>query len=102
MALSVGYTNASWTLKCELISRYVTRLLRHMDKTGREVVVPRQRDKTIEPRPLLDLSANYVRRAHDIIPIQGSRLPWRLYQNYILDRWMLGRPNPVDDALELR
>lgn len=100
-SFSVGYTNASWTLKCELTSRWVCRLLRHMRREGHQVACPRE-DPEVEPRPLLDLTSGYLERARDRVPVQGSRLPWRLYQNYVLDRWMLQRAALVDEALELR
>lgn len=100
-SLSLGYTNASWTLKCELSSRWVVRLLRHMRREGLDVACARK-DPDVDEIPLLDLTSGYIRRARGLIPAQGSRLPWRLYQNYILDKWMLERGDLADDSLELR
>lgn len=101
LALWVGYTNASWTLKADLTSEHVCRLLRHMARHGHRTFVPRLRDGDVEPRPLLDLDAGYVRRALGHLPRQGSKLPWRVHQNYLLDLLML-RYGPVDDdAMEL-
>ncbi len=80
-----GYTNASWTLKADLVSAYVVRLLEHMDARGQEVfVVPR--DRTVEERPFSDFSSNYFVRALPGLPKQGDRKPWNLAENYVKDR----------------
>lgn len=100
MAMSLGYTNASWTLKCELIAEFVCRLLNHMDAQGYTWCCPRQRDPKLEDRPLLDLDSGYIRRAQGIVPKQGERLPWRLYQNYVLDRAMFRHGRLDDDAMQ--
>ncbi|MDG1818481.1 MAG: NAD(P)/FAD-dependent oxidoreductase [Porticoccaceae bacterium] len=84
-ALAAGYTNASWTLKCDLTSEYVCRLLSYMDKHGYQYCVPRINDPQMERIPFLDLSSGYVDRAIDQFPKQGAKAPWRLYQNYLLD-----------------
>jgi monooxygenase len=98
LALAIGYTNASWTLKAELICRYVCRLLNHMTKTRMRQCTPRLRDSRFEPMPFLDLTSGYVQRAIDRFPQQGSRTPWRLHQNYALDLLMLQR-GAVDDGV---
>jgi cation diffusion facilitator CzcD-associated flavoprotein CzcO len=85
-ALCVGYTNASWTLRAELSSRYVCRLLNYMDRHGYRQCLPRPDEAIIAPRPLLDLTSGYVQRAADHLPKQGSKAPWYLPQNYMLDR----------------
>ncbi len=85
-ALCVGYTNASWTLRAELSSMYVCRLLNHMDRHGYRQCLPRIDEASIEPRPLLGLTSGYVQRAMDHLPKQGSKAPWYLRQNYVLDR----------------
>ena len=96
-AFTIGYTNASWTLKADLISAYVVRLLRHLDANGLRWAVPlRQRD--VEPEPLLDFTSGYVQRALDRLPKQGSREPWRLRQNYIVDLRSIKR-GPIDDGV---
>ena len=92
----MGYTNACWTLKCELTCEYVCRLLNRMDDQGYEVCTPRIRDESIPRQPLIDFSSGYVLRAIDKWPRQGSRPPWRLYQNYARDILLL-RFGPVDD-----
>jgi monooxygenase len=85
LANTFGYTNASWTLKADLISAYVARLLNYMDKHGHDSCTPRNRDPSITPEPFLDFSSGYIRRSIDQLPRQGSRKPWKLYQNYVLD-----------------
>jgi monooxygenase len=96
LALAIGYTNASWTLKCELTAMYVCRLLKHMDEHGYARCSPR-RNSSVKEEPLLTFSSGYVQRAIHAFPRQGSRAPWRVYQNYALDRLMLRR-RPVDDG----
>lgn len=83
-ALAFGYTNASWTLKTDLTAGYVCRLLRYMDRHGYSIVVPRQQDD-VQPEPLLSFSSGYVQRAQEMLPKQGSRRPWRVFQNYLQD-----------------
>ncbi|MBM9458625.1 NAD(P)/FAD-dependent oxidoreductase [Nocardioides sp. zg-536] len=90
-AFVIGYTNASWTLKADLVCSYVTRVLRHMDENGLRTVVPR-RDPDVAEEPFLDFAAGYVLRAVDEFPRQGSREPWRLRMNYFRDRRVLARP----------
>ncbi|HEX8622060.1 MAG TPA: NAD(P)/FAD-dependent oxidoreductase [Allosphingosinicella sp.] len=84
LSYSFGYTNASWTLKADLTGGYLTRLLNHLRKTGTEIALP-VREPGIEEAPFLDFTSGYVQRALDILPKQGSRKPWKLYQNYALD-----------------
>ncbi|WP_020602007.1 flavin-containing monooxygenase [Spirosoma spitsbergense] len=83
-ALAFGYTNASWTLKTDLTAGYVCRLLRYMDHHGYSIVVPRPQDD-VQPEPLLSFSSGYVQRAQKLLPKQGSRRPWRVFQNYLQD-----------------
>jgi cation diffusion facilitator CzcD-associated flavoprotein CzcO len=84
-ALAAGYTNASWTLKCDLTSDYVCRLLSYMDKHDYQYCVPKINDPQMQRIPFLDLASGYVDRAIDQFPKQGTKAPWRLYQNYLLD-----------------
>jgi cation diffusion facilitator CzcD-associated flavoprotein CzcO len=99
-ALAIGYTNASWTLKVDLVSEYVCRLLAEMDRTGRTVVTPLPPPPG--PRePLLNLQANYIKRGLDALPRQARTRPWRLNQNYAKDV-LLFRHGPVTDAVEFR
>jgi monooxygenase len=102
LAFVFGYTNASWTLKADLISAYVCRLLNYMDRHGYNQVTPRLHDANVQDLPLLNLSSGYVQRALDRFPRQGSKLPWRLYQNYLLDMRMMRFSAVQDDALEFK
>ena len=94
-AFAIGYTNASWTLKCDLVSRYVVRLLDHLQEHGYDAVTPVDPPEP-ERLPLLDLSAGYVQRAAGSLPAQGIRPPWKLNQNYRKDVALLTR-GPLDD-----
>ena len=85
LAMTFGYTNASWTLKCDLTCGYVCRLLNHMDARGYGQCTPQNRDPSVTEEPFIDFSSSYVLRSIDKFPKQGSRAPWRLYQNYALD-----------------
>jgi monooxygenase len=100
MALVIGYTNASWTLKCDLTCEYVCRLLKHMDGHGYSQCVPENRDPSVAALPFIDFSSGYVQRAIDKFPRQGSKAPWRLYQNYALDILSLKYGNVEDDAMQ--
>jgi cation diffusion facilitator CzcD-associated flavoprotein CzcO len=100
LALAVGYTNASWTLKAELICRYVCRLLNHMTRTGMRQSTPRLRGASFEETPFLDLTSGYIQRSVDKFPKQGTKVPWRLYQNYALDLLMLRRGSVDDGVME--
>jgi cation diffusion facilitator CzcD-associated flavoprotein CzcO len=85
MAMALGYTNASWTLKCDLTCEYVCRLLNHMDEHGYRQCVPENRDPSVREQPIIDFSSGYVLRSIEKFPKQGSKAPWRLHQNYALD-----------------
>ena len=85
LAFAFGYTNASWTLRCDLTARFVCRLLNYMDRKGQPICVPRLSDSSVVPEPLLSFSSGYVARASGMLPRQGSKTPWRVHQNYILD-----------------
>jgi monooxygenase len=97
MAVTFGYTNASWTLKCDLTCEYVCRLLNHMDEHGYAQCTPENQDPSVTEEPFIDFSSGYVLRSIDKFPRQGSKPPWRLYQNYALDILAL-RYGPIDDA----
>ena len=97
-AFVVGYTNASWTLKADLTCDYVCRLLRHMDERGYLACRPPAAPRGVQREPLIDLMSGYVMRALEDFPGQGSRRPWRLRQNYPLDRYEFTR-RPVDDGV---
>jgi hypothetical protein len=97
LALTLGYTNASWTLKADLIADYVCRLLAHMDARGTRICTPRAPDPSLPTSPFLDLKSGYVMRSIDKLPRQGQSPPWRLHQNYVRDVMLLRR-GPVDDG----
>ena len=98
LASAFGYTNASWTLKCDLTCEYVCRLLNYMERHGYRQCTPRLRDPSVRPRPWVDFTSGYIQRATDKFPKQGSKAPWRLYQNYALDLLSL-RFGKVDDGV---
>ena len=96
-AMALGYTNASWTLKCDLIAHYVCRLLNHMDEHGYQQVLA-ERDPSVGERPFMDFSSGYVLRALDEVPVQGDRAPWLLKQNYLTDVRTIRR-DAIDDGV---
>jgi monooxygenase len=100
MAVTIGYTNASWTLKADLTSKYVCRLLNYMDKHGYRQCTPRKNDPTVTELPFIDFTSGYVQRAIDKFPKQGSKTPWKLYQNYLLDIFTLKFGKLEDGAME--
>ncbi len=102
LAQAFGYTNASWTLKCDLTSEYVCRLLKYMDATGFASCAPKISDPTIKWERVLDFTSGYVQRALDTLPSQGSKMPWRLHQNYIKDLRMLRYGRVDDGTMEFR
>jgi monooxygenase len=89
LASVFGYTNASWTLKCELIVQYVCRLLNYMDRHGYSECRPEPANIAASAAPMLPLTSGYVRRALDSLPRQGLQKPWRTYQNYVRDVFSL-------------
>jgi monooxygenase len=102
LAIAIGYTNASWTLKCDLTSEYVCRLLEYMDARGYAACCPRRNDPSVTEEPLIDFSSGYIQRSIHEFPKQGSKAPWRLYQNYALDRAMLRHARLADGVMEFR
>jgi cation diffusion facilitator CzcD-associated flavoprotein CzcO len=100
LASVFGYVNASWTLKADLICTYVCRLLNRMDRKGMRQVTPQNRDQTPVAPFVEKFTPGYVQRTAAQWPKQGSKAPWRVYQNYLRDIWSL-RWSPVEnDALE--
>jgi hypothetical protein len=85
LASVFGYTNASWTLKADLVCEYVCRLLNHMERRGFRQCTPRNGDPTLKEEPWVSFSSGYIQRALAHQPKQGSKRPWKLYQNYALD-----------------
>jgi len=99
LAYTIGYTNASWTLKADLTAAYVCRLLQHMDATGKRVCMPHNDDPDIKLEPWVDFNSSYVLRSIDKFPKQGSKAPWKLYQNYARDLLALRYGKLVDGAM---
>ena len=102
LAMAFGYSNASWTLKAELISRNIARLINHMDRHGYRRCMPVLPDRPLDRKPAISLTSGYVQRSVDRFPRHGSRRPWRLYENYLLDmvNFLLSRPE--DGVLQFR
>ena len=100
MAFAVGYTNASWTLKCDLVAQYVCRLINHMDDDGYRQCTPRRNDPTVREEPIIDFSSGYVQRSIDKFPKAGSKMPWRLHQNYARDLLALRFGSLEDGVME--
>jgi cation diffusion facilitator CzcD-associated flavoprotein CzcO len=100
LASSFGYTNASWTLKAELIAQYVCRLLNHMQANGFDTCVPRLDDEAMGREPAVDLTSGYIQRAAGILPKQGAKQPWKSYQNYARDLMMLKFGALSDSAMQ--
>ena len=91
-----GYTNASWTLKSDLTSEYASRLFNLMDKKNYSFFMPKIENQNMNISPLLNLNSGYIHRSSHLFPKQGSKLPWKLYQNYFFDYKML-RINKIRD-----
>jgi len=102
LASAFGYTNASWTLKCDLTSEYVCRLLKHMDQHGYAQCTARVNEAEITPEAAIDFNSGYVLRALSTLPQQGSKTPWRLHQNYVRDLSMLRYGRVDDGAMEFK
>ncbi|AGC65068.1 monooxygenase EthA [Mycobacterium liflandii 128FXT] len=99
MAYTVGYTNASWTLKADLVSEFVCRLLNYMDANDYESVVVERPGSDVQECPFMEFTPGYVLRVIDELPKQGSRKPWRLNQNYLRDIHLIRRGKIDDEGL---
>jgi cation diffusion facilitator CzcD-associated flavoprotein CzcO len=99
LVFAIGYTNASWTLKCDLTAQYACRLLSYMDKHGYASCTPKVTED-IEPIPVIDFNSTYVLKAIDELPKQGSKTPWRLHQNYVRDLLLLRHATLDDGTME--
>jgi monooxygenase len=97
LAQAIGYTNASWTLKCELIAGYVCRLLNYMDARGYTTCLPKRPVDMPAEASAVALTSGYVERARAALPRQGARRPWRTYNNYVRDL-MIMRFGAVNDG----
>ena len=96
-----GYLNASWTLRADLISEYVCRLLKYMDGHGYAQARPVNRDPAMALEPYADFSSGYIMRALDLLPKQG-RAPWRHPQDYARDVFAMRYGRLDDGVMEFR
>ena len=99
LASVFGYTNASWTLKADLVCEYVCRLLNYMDRKGFKQATPHNSDPALTEEPWVNFSSGYIQRALPHQPKQGSKRPWKLYQNYVLDLLTLRHGSLRDKAM---
>jgi cation diffusion facilitator CzcD-associated flavoprotein CzcO len=100
LASCIGYTNASWTLKCDLTCAYVCRLLNHLEAGGYRYCTPRRNDPSVVPEAWVDFTSGYIQRSVGLFPKQGSKAPWRLHQNYALDTLSLRLGTLEDGAMQ--
>jgi monooxygenase len=99
LAIAIGYTNASWTLKCDLTCGYVTRLLNHLRETGLRQCTAVNADPAVTTAPLLSLTSGYIQRSADRFPKQGTRFPWQVHQSYLRDYRALKMSKVDDEAM---
>ncbi len=99
LASSFGYSNASWTLKADLISAYVCRLLNHMRDTGTDIVVAEARGVKENAEGMMNLSSGYVQRAKGFVPMQGDIDPWIVHHDYTADKKLMRYGKLEDGAL---
>ncbi|HWE67549.1 MAG TPA: NAD(P)/FAD-dependent oxidoreductase [Acidimicrobiales bacterium] len=100
LAIAIGYTNASWTLKCDLTCDYVCRLLNLMHRSGQRQCTARNHDATVSTAPLLGLQSGYIQRSAHLLPRQGSKFPWQVHQSYLRDYRALKMSDIEDDTME--
>ncbi len=93
-----GYTNASWTLKSDISSEYLCRLIKHMDKTGLRQCMPHNSDPAVQQEDFVAMRSGYLQRALSKLPRQGNKAPWKVYMNYAMDLAVL-RYKSVDDGV---
>lgn len=104
-AMIFGYTNSSWTLKSDLSSEYICRLLNYMDKMGAVKAMPMNKDDSIVKHSFINdgagcTNASYIQRALKNMPLQGNKLPWKVHMNYLKDLPMLRFSAVNDGAME--
>ena len=100
LAVAIGYTNASWTLKCDLTCDYVCRLLNYMRERGLATCVPRNRDASAAAGPILGLTSGYIQRSAHLLPKQGTTYPWQVHQSYLRDYRALKLSGIEDSIME--
>ncbi|SIN63029.1 Predicted flavoprotein CzcO associated with the cation diffusion facilitator CzcD [Parasphingorhabdus marina DSM 22363] len=97
MAIVFGYLNASWTLKADIVSEYVCRVINHMDATSTRIANPKL-ESELEQEELFDFSSGYIRRSINELPRNSTAMPWKLNQDYLFDKKVLLN-EPVDDGV---
>ncbi|MDC0906669.1 NAD(P)/FAD-dependent oxidoreductase [Gammaproteobacteria bacterium] len=100
LAFTFGYVNASWTLRADLTCEYVCRLLNQMDKQGVTSCVPEEDPSAMVDDEYIDFSSGYVQRALSRMPKQGIKSPWRNYQNYLKDIFLVRLFSIKDSTLK--
>jgi monooxygenase len=100
LAFTFGYTNASWTLKADITSEWICRVLKYMDRTGRKCVVPVNKDSSVHHGDFLDFQSGYIKRGMDRFPKMGNKPPWKLKQLYPYDMMMLRLSKLEDGVLQ--
>ncbi len=98
-AMTFGYTNIGWTLKADLVSEFVCRVLNFMDASGFDRVEPQHPGNSVDELPFMDFSPGYFQRSIALLPKSGSRAPWRLKQNYFFDMRMIRHGKVDEEAL---
>jgi monooxygenase len=98
LAIAIGYTNASWTLKCDLTCDYVCRLLNHMHEHGLVACVARNHDDAAVEGTMLGLTSGYIQRSAHLLPKQGAHYPWRVHMSYLRDYRAL-KMSAIDDGV---
>lgn len=102
MSLAFGYTNASWTLKIDLVHQYICRLINYMDKKDYKQCCPRQNDPTLVLAPAMDFTPGYIQRIIDQLPKTGTKEPWKLKQSYYYDKKVLTKQSLNDGVIEFK
>jgi monooxygenase len=100
MAFAIGYTNASWTLKCDLTCDYVCRLLTHLHAHGERQCMPHNTDVTVASTPILGLQSGYIQRSAHLLPKQGTKFPWQVHQSYLRDYRALKMSDIEDSVMQ--
>lgn len=102
MAFTIGYTNASWTLKADLAAEFITRIMNYMTAHDYRQCCPRDNTGEMHNEPIMTLKSGYIERAIDSLPNEGSKAPWRMYQNYILDKITFKLASLKDGTMEFK
>ncbi|GAB5350112.1 flavin-containing monooxygenase [Alteriqipengyuania sp. 357] len=101
LAVVFGYLNASWTLRADLNAAYVCDVLNTMDAKGADIAVPAlspEQADALEDDDIFDFSSGYIQRSKAIMPRNAVAFPWRLNQDYRVDRKQM-KSDPIDDGI---